>query len=275
MLIFARVYVFVFILLPVMFLGNTIFAQQVKYQQVPNQVVDPSVPPTITVSPDAELQSKCPDCGYVTYRLVRQLNCGATVAVEDENDSEAPTCILVPRVSLEGAVILEWDTVNAGVAFIDMGVGHVDPTGGARVVTPTRDTTYNMTVINDYGKVNVCSAQVNISDYASKENSVSILVDNREKEKEFDTNNQIRDNRNSELYSYNEDSVFRGNVNSNEYNNNDESDFVRVVPHTATMSVNGISKGATSFFASDWFVILSFAFLFFFALWLIIRNGFK
>ena len=131
-----------------------------NYQIVPNYT-DGVTPPTVYLRPDANLQAKCIDCSFVAYRLVRQLNCGAAVAIDDPGD--LPTCSLVPRVTTNGAVELTWDTKNANVAFIDKGVGHVTPRQGSRIITPTDTTEYNMTVVNDGGLVNVCSARVEVN----------------------------------------------------------------------------------------------------------------
>ncbi len=131
-----------------------------NYQIVPNYT-DRVTPPTVYLRPDANLQARCIDCSFVAYRLVRQLNCGAAVAIDDPG--EQPTCSLVPRVTTNGAVELTWDTKNANVAFIDKGVGHVTPGPGSRIITPTDTTEYNMTVVNDGGLVNVCSARVEVN----------------------------------------------------------------------------------------------------------------
>jgi len=144
-------------------------------QVVANEVVA-NVPPTVTIAPDASLQRTCgASCTSPRYRLVRQLNCGALVPIgihegggengvyNGTNDAShnanlrqtLPSCVLIPRVTLSGAVMLEWVTRRATVAFIDVGVGHVNPRGGARIVTPTHDTTYNMTVLDGNGRVGV------------------------------------------------------------------------------------------------------------------------
>jgi hypothetical protein len=132
------------------------------YQVAPNQQAGDAIPPTVYVSADAQRQARCTSCTYTTYRLVRQLNCGGTVAIEGPL-GEKPKCKIIPRVTDIGAVELEWDTAQAEVAFIDNGVGHVTLGTGARVITPHKDTTYNMTVINAKGLVGVCSARVEVS----------------------------------------------------------------------------------------------------------------
>jgi hypothetical protein len=92
---------------------------------------------------------------------VRQLNCGAIEAIQDPGDK--PTCKLVPRVTLSGGVELVWDTRQARTAFISNGVGHVLLGEGARSITPTESTEYNMTVVSDTGLVGVCSARVEVA----------------------------------------------------------------------------------------------------------------
>ncbi|MCD5384305.1 MAG: hypothetical protein LRZ97_00105 [Candidatus Pacebacteria bacterium] len=135
-----------------------VFAQ---YQSVPNHQAGPLIPPTVYINRDAELQSKCTDCTFVAYRLVKQLNCGAVVALEDIINDK-PTCMLVPRVTYNGAVMLEWDTNKATVAFIDSGVGHVSTGHGTRTITPQSDITYNMTIVSESGVVGHCSAKVDV-----------------------------------------------------------------------------------------------------------------
>ncbi len=144
----------------IFFIVTPVANASIDYQLVPNKI-DKYTPPTVYVRPDAELQSQCVDCTFTTYRLVEQLNCGATVAIQDPG--EKPTCSLVPRVTRQGAIELTWDTAQTNVAFIDKGVGHVLPGYGSRIITPTVTTEYNMTVINKGGLVNNCSARVEIT----------------------------------------------------------------------------------------------------------------
>ncbi|GEM_PF-5459051 len=148
----SLVVIIVFLLSPTVHAG---------YQVVPNQQVAQAVPPTVHLQADAQLQSQCTTCTFTTYRLVRQLNCGAVIAVTDL--AGKPTCKMVPRVTEQGAVELLWSTVNSTVAFIDLGVGHVTLGSGKRIITPQESTTYNMTVINEDGVVGSCSARIEVN----------------------------------------------------------------------------------------------------------------
>ncbi len=147
-------------LLLAFFIIIPIASANTDYQLVPNKT-DSYTPPTVYIRPDPKLQAQCTDCTFTTYRLVEQLNCGATVAIQDPG--EKPTCSLVPRVTRQGAIELTWDTAQTNVAFIDKGIGHVLPGYGSRIITPTVTTEYNMTVINRGGLVNNCSARVEIT----------------------------------------------------------------------------------------------------------------
>lgn len=115
--------------------------------------------PTLTVAPK---DPECTTCSHTSYRLVNQLNCGATVAIAHTNVAK-PICSLVPALTASGAIELQWRTAGATVAFIDGGIGHVTTVSGKRIVTPSKDTAYNLTVLNDAGIAGTCGARVNIS----------------------------------------------------------------------------------------------------------------
>jgi len=243
---------------------SVLLAQVVQYQTVHNELVNDTIPPTVTISLDKQLQKKClSDCNHVAYRLVRQLNCGATVAIEDVL-SDKPTCKMVPRVSTSGAVMLEWDTKRATVAFIDLGVGHVDPKGGARIVTPTQDTTYNMTVLDKNGLVGVCSAQINISNVNAQTHNLLVLGNRATQDTQ--SANDVQDNG---TYSYNENAVNNNvarNTQDEEALHNKEGLYVD------TVNTNKIVE-KKSFFTSGTFLFFALLFVFVIALWLIVRHG--
>jgi hypothetical protein len=107
------------------------------------------------------------------YDLVYTKPCGETVSVNKlaSRNSVAsdgsvayalkqPTCSLVPALSKAGAIELQWQTINATVAFIDNGIGHIKLGNGSRVITPHTDMIYNLTVINDAGVSSACTARV-------------------------------------------------------------------------------------------------------------------
>ncbi len=237
-------------------------AQTARYQVVPNHTADTSIPPTVTIIPDAQLQSQCGvSCSHTAYRLVHQLNCGATVAIEDVL-SHKPTCKMIPRVSTGGAVMLEWDTTNASTVFIDSGVGHVSVAHGARIVTPRRDMTYSMTVVSEGGLVGVCSSIINVSNAKAQQNELLVIGSEQEA-----LQTQLQDG----IYTYNEDAInHNATMESLEVVGESNS---REIAHTATMSANGPFVRATSFFSSGIFLIFSLLMVLVGALWLIIRHG--
>ncbi len=103
----------------------------------------------------------CTTCSRVAYRLVNKKQCGAVVEVGDDQLPK-PVCSLVPAITPSGAIELQWTTIGATVAFIDSGIGHVNTVSGSRIVTPTKDTAYNMTVLNDAGITGTCGAIVKV-----------------------------------------------------------------------------------------------------------------
>jgi len=253
--------VFIFVL----FVGTPVFAQM-QYQVVPNQVVHDATPPTVYLQPDAQLQSECTSCGFTTYRLVHQLNCGAIVAIEDVLTNK-PTCKMVPRVSTGGAIELKWDTFDAVTVFIDQGVGHVSLDSGGRIVTPTEDTTYNMTVVSNDGLVGVCSARIDISSAKAEGTELLVLGNNNTQSQgggmlQADTG----------LYQYNDSAVNHDSTKGNTANIVEVS-TAREEAHTATMTANGPMVKSTSFFTSGLFLLFAFLFVFAIALWLIMRHG--
>ncbi len=128
--------------------------------------------PTLTVTPK---DPECTLCSHTSYRLVNQLNCGATVAIAHTNVAK-PTCSLVPALTGSGAIELQWRTAGATVAFIDGGIGHVTTVSGKRIVTPSKDTAYNLTVLNDAGIAGTCGAKVNVS--MAQAGTVNVVASN-------------------------------------------------------------------------------------------------
>jgi hypothetical protein len=126
--------------------------------------------PTLYVAPKTAVQTT----GRMSYHLVQEFNCGATVAVADTYGAK-PACTLIPSVTASGAIQLEWRTYGASVAFIDAGVGHVSTIAGKRIVTPTKDTFYNMTVLNDAGMASTCGAKINVANSQSTSYSQTIV----------------------------------------------------------------------------------------------------
>ncbi len=137
--------------------------------------------PTLTVEPE------CTTCSRTSYRMVQQLNCGATIAINNVNLSK-PTCSLVPALTASGAIELQWRTAGATVAFIDGGIGHVNTVSGKRIITPTKDTAYNMTVLNDAGIASSCGAKVNVS--LAKAGTVNVIANNTNYAYAVNGNNQ-------------------------------------------------------------------------------------
>lgn len=109
----------------------------------------------------AKTTSVCTSCSTSGYHLTQTSSCGAAVAYADANMLK-PTCSLVPTLAAEGAVQLTWRTQGATVAYMDNGIGHVALGGGSRIVTPTENVTYTLTVLNDNGIAGACAARVTV-----------------------------------------------------------------------------------------------------------------
>jgi hypothetical protein len=91
--------------------------------------------------------------------------CGRCTSVVEIGGVEIPKpfCTLVPAITQSGDVELQWVIKRATVAYIDSGIGHIAPTSGSMIITPTKDTTYNLTVLNDAGIASSCLAKVNVT----------------------------------------------------------------------------------------------------------------
>lgn len=90
--------------------------------------------------------------------------CSVTIRVEEEEE-EAPWCELrvsPTRIEDGERATLRWETENATYASINQGVGRVDEDGGSERVSPSRDTTYRMTVRNSDGDEETCSATLRV-----------------------------------------------------------------------------------------------------------------
>jgi len=107
----------------------------------------------------------CTTCTYThptPCGISRYHRCGAVVSIAEATIPK-PVCTLVPAITSTGAVELQWTTYGATVAYIDAGIGHVGLVSGNRLITPQKDTTYNMTVINDAGISGTCTAKVKVT----------------------------------------------------------------------------------------------------------------
>jgi len=102
-------------------------------------------------------------------------DCGAKVAIAGVKVPK-PTCSLVPALSANGAIELQWTTAGATVAYLDNGIGHVNTVRGKRIVTPSKNTAYNLTVLNDAGIASSCGAKVNVS--LAKAGEVNVIAYN-------------------------------------------------------------------------------------------------
>ncbi len=91
--------------------------------------------------------------------------CGRCISVVEVGGVEMPKpfCTLVPAITDSGEVQLQWTIKRATVAYIDSGIGHIAPTSGSIIVNPTKDTTYNLTALNDAGIASSCVAKVNVT----------------------------------------------------------------------------------------------------------------
>jgi hypothetical protein len=89
--------------------------------------------------------------------------CSKTVTVVVPPD--APTCTLTATpasVTRGGAVTLSWVTTNATAAVMDNGVGTV-PFNGSKIVNPTANTEYKLSVVGDGGNV-LCKTTVTVNE---------------------------------------------------------------------------------------------------------------
>jgi len=94
--------------------------------------------------------------------------CSVTIRVEEEEDEDDLSCDLnvsETRVEEGDEVTLEWDIDgNATYASINQGVGRVDEDGGEEDVEVDRDTTFRLTVRDNDGDEETCSATVRVDE---------------------------------------------------------------------------------------------------------------
>lgn len=113
-----------------------------------------------TVSPDHD----------TTYTLTVHGNggsetCSVRINVdENNNDLSCDLNVSDSRVDEGDEVRLTWDTEGADYASINQGIGRVDEDGGHEDVDVDDDTTFRMTVRNDDGDEETCSASVRVDD---------------------------------------------------------------------------------------------------------------
>ncbi len=102
---------------------------------------------------------------YPTYSYTNTQGCGRCTSVVEVGGVEMPKpfCTLVPAITPNGDVQLQWTIKRATVAYIDSGIGHIAPSSGSIIVNPTKDTTYNLTALNDAGIASSCRAKVNVT----------------------------------------------------------------------------------------------------------------
>ncbi len=91
--------------------------------------------------------------------------CSVTINVEEEEDD------LVCDIDAEDTSIedgdstrIRWNPRGADDARINQGIGSVDEDGGSRTVSPSRDTTYTLTVENDDGDRDTCSVTIRVDE---------------------------------------------------------------------------------------------------------------
>ncbi|HYD92856.1 MAG TPA: LPXTG cell wall anchor domain-containing protein [Candidatus Paceibacterota bacterium] len=93
--------------------------------------------------------------------------CTVHINVEEEEDDDDLWCeldISDSRVEEGDEVTLEWDTRGAEYASINHGIGRVDEDGGEEEVEVDEDTTFRLTVRDDDGDEETCSATVRVDD---------------------------------------------------------------------------------------------------------------
>ncbi len=93
--------------------------------------------------------------------------CSVRINVEEDEDEDDLWCELDvsdSRVEEGDEVTLEWDTRGASYASINQGVGRVDEDGGEEEVEVDRDTTFRLTVRDNDGDEETCTATVRVDD---------------------------------------------------------------------------------------------------------------
>jgi hypothetical protein len=86
---------------------------------------------------------------------------------DDDDHDEDLWCDLnvsPSRIDDNDEAELSWDTRGATYAVINQGIGVVDEDGGEEEVSPNRDTTYRLTVRNNDGDTETCSATLRVDD---------------------------------------------------------------------------------------------------------------
>ena len=69
----------------------------------------------------------------------------------------------MPAITPAGEVELQWTILDATIAYIDAGIGHIAPQSGSMIVNPKKSTVYNLTVLNNAGIASSCVAKVNVT----------------------------------------------------------------------------------------------------------------
>ncbi len=118
---------------------------------------------------------------------VHNAQCGAKVEIAGVKVAK-PTCTLVPAISKNGTIELQWTTSGATVAYIDNGIGHVNTVRGRYMIQPQKDTAYNLTVLNDAGIAGSCGARVNVS--LAKAGEINVVATNKNYSYTLNGNNQ-------------------------------------------------------------------------------------
>ena len=86
---------------------------------------------------------------------------------DDDDDNDDLWCDLEvspSRIDDGEEADLIWDVRGATYASINQGIGRVDEDGGREEVDPSRDTTYRLTVRNNDGDEETCSATLRVDD---------------------------------------------------------------------------------------------------------------
>ena len=94
-----------------------------------------------------------------------RVSCGSCHSVVSIASVEVPKplCTLVPAITAQGEVELQWTILDATIAYIDSGIGHIAPQSGSIIINPKKSTTYNLTVLNNAGIASSCVAKVNVT----------------------------------------------------------------------------------------------------------------
>ena len=99
---------------------------------------------------------------YPTWSRVSCGSCNSVVSIANV-EVPKPLCTLVPAITPAGDVELQWTILDATIAYIDAGIGHIAPQSGSMIVNPKKSTVYNLTVLNNAGIASSCGAKVNVT----------------------------------------------------------------------------------------------------------------